>query len=1169
MKKTRQNVEQKFLFPILNCRTTKINIMTAFLLVFLNVFQLQASSDVERRKVSLESQKASLKEILKEVEKQSNYTFFYNPKDVDLKTEITVSIQNVPIEEALAVIFEKTPLGFEITGKQILLFDKRKAQSQIDQVNEPPTTGKAIAGNVLDEKNQPLPGVNILEKGTTNGTTTDANGRFSLTVADEKSVIILSFIGYLTSEFIVGNQTQITVNLQPDVQSLDEVIVVGYGAVRKSDITGSVASVKSEDLNRSALASLDQGLTGRAAGVQISSQTGQPGGATSIRIRGGNSINSRNEPLYVIDGFPYYNDNEASQAGVIGGAPAVNVLATLNPGDIESIEILKDASATAIYGSRGANGVILITTKRGKEGKAKVEYDTYIGFQNVIKILPVLNAREYAEFRNESFVDGRGLNGTGKPTYSPEQVQSFGEGTNWQEELYQRAPINNHQLTFTGGTDRAQYAISANYFDQNGIVLGTNLKRYSIRANLDAKLSEKFKFGNSFTASRITTDLARSGGGVSGLEGVQSPGSGNVIQDALFYNPTIPVRDENGNFTSNNNSDTNGLGGGNVANTPNSNPIALQTLATQESFSNRILETLFLEYRIVDGLTFKISGGADIIVNKQNSYLPSTTFIGLNAPNGIAATGSVFSFSWLNENTLSYSRSLGEHEFSGLLGFTAQSFESERSVSSGRDFPSDITETFNMGSANIIDPPSSDYNKWSLLSYLFRVNYGFSGKYLFTFSGRTDGSSKFGSNNKYGFFPSAAFAWRLVEEPFISNLDIFDDFKLRLSAGITGNQEIPTYQSLSVLSTTRYAINPTAPTVGLAPNRLGNPDIKWETTTQYNAGLDIAFLRGRVSVTTDVYYKRTNDLLLFVRLPYESGFATALTNIGEVENKGFEFAVNTINIDRAIKWKSSFNISQNRNKVLSFGEERERYIGQDYNLFKGQAVSVIRVGEPVGNFVGYINDGIIKNAEELAVAPKSGFDNIGSRRYKDLNGDNIIDDNDRTVIGNALPNFIGGFQNSFSYKGFELDVLFQYSYGNDVYNMTQLELEFLNGRQNNSVTVLDRFIPGVNEDTDVARTGNPDYSYTRQSHTRWVEDGSFLRLRNLTFAYNFPVSKWDLKWLSAARIYFNGQNLWLLSGYRGYDPEVNINPQSNTLLGFDYASYPSAKVYTFGIKLGF
>lgn len=1066
----------------------------------------------------------------------------------------------------------------ELVGDKVIRYQKDKSKSLLLNHLESLTINRfmslqeqSIQGKVTDlETGEPLPGVNILAKGTSSGTVTDVQGNYRLTVSDEVTTLVFSSIGYTSEEVEIGGRNIVNVALAPDVQSLEEVVVVGYGTVKKSDLTGSVASVSSEDLAKTTISSLDQGLSGRAPGVQVTQQTGQPGGATSIRIRGGNSINSSNEPLYVIDGFPYYNDNQASRAGAIGGAPALNVLATLNPGDIESIEILKDASATAIYGSRGANGVILITTKRGKAGEGKIDFESYYGVQEVIKTIPVLNARQYAEFRNDAFVNAQGLNGQGTPTYTQEEINSFGEGTNWQEEIFRTAPIQNYQLNFSGGNENVQYAISANYFDQQGIIINSDMKRYSVRANLDAKLNKRMKLGNNFTASHITSDLARTGGGNSGTQGVQSPGAGNIIQDVLFYNPAIPVRDENGNFTSDNASDTQGSGGGNQANTPNGNPVAFATLATQESLTTRLLDNLFVEYALLEDLKLRVSLGADIIINKENSYLPSTIIQGRNAPNGTASIGMLNSYSWLNENTITYQKTIHEnHDLSLLAGVTAQKYWNERVNTNARDFSSDINEIHNLGSANIFDPASSGYNQWSLLSYLFRANYSYKSKYLFTVSSRIDGSSKFGANNKYGFFPSAAFAYRLSDEPFIRNLDFFDDLKLRLSAGVTGNQEIPTYQSLSVLGVQRYAFDNAAPVVGFAPSRLGNPDIKWETTKQVDLGMDMEMFEGRLSFSTDLYYKKTDDLLLQVRLPLSSGFATTFRNIGAVENKGIEFAVNSINVDGPFRWSTNFNIAFNRNKVLNFGDEQERFIGDDYNLMKGQAVSVIRVGEPVGHFVGWINAGIIKDSTELEQAPKSGNDHIGSRKFVDLNNDGVINNEDRAVLGNALPDFTGGIQNSFSYKNFDLDIFFQFSYGNEVYNMTQLELEFLNGRQNQSTTVLDRFQPGVNEDTDVARAGNPPYIYFRQSHDRWIEDGSFLRLRNLTFGYNLPVSDLNIGWLRSARVYFSGQNLWLLSNYRGYDPEVNINPQSNTLLGIDYASYPSAKIYTFGLNLGF
>ncbi|MEM9833740.1 MAG: TonB-dependent receptor [Bacteroidota bacterium] len=1127
----------------------------------------QDAKNVKDVYISLNLPGADIAEVFAAIEAETEYSFVYDSKDLPTDQKIYLATNNQSVANILVEVSRQSRLRFKqvnntISVNKITSQRERKVEVVLEQT---------ISGQVTDlSTDEPLPGVNILAKGTATGTVTDVDGNYRLTLADEVTTLVFSSIGYETLEESISGRTTINIALSPDIQSLSEVVVVGYGTQKKSDLTGSVASVSSEELAKSTIASLDQGLAGRAPGVQVTQQTGQPGGATSIRIRGGNSINSSNEPLYVIDGFPYFNDNNAANSGILGGAPAINALATLNPGDIESIEILKDASATAIYGSRGANGVILITTKRGKAGQSNIDFQSYFGVQEVIKTIPVLNARQYAEFRNDAFVNARGLDGQGLPTYSDAEVAALGEGTNWQDEIFRTAPVQNYQLSFTGGGDKIRYAVSANYFDQEGIVIGSNLERYSLRANIDADLNKRMRLGNNFTASYVASDLARSGGGSDGDNGVQSPGAGNIIQDALFYNPVIPVLDEDGNYTSDNASDTQGEGGGNQANTPNGNPVAFANLATQESITTRLLDNLFVEYDFLENLTLRVSLGADVFINKQNSFLPSTISQGAVAPNGAASVGTLTSFSWLNENTLNYSTSFtGGHDINLLAGVTAQRFWSDQVTTNVRDLATDVVSVYDLSAANIIDPPASNYNEWSLFSYLFRANYSYKSKYLLTLSGRVDGSSRFGPNNKYGFFPSAAVAYRISDEPFIQNIDAIDDLKLRLSAGVTGNQEIPTYRSLSILNAVRYPFNNESPVVGFTPQRLGNPDIQWETTSQIDFGIDLALFSGRINFTSDLYYKRTDDLLLEVRLPFSSGFANAFRNIGSVENRGIELSLGSVNIDGDFTWTTDFNIAFNRNKVLNFGDEQERFIGDDYNLLKGQAASVIRVGEPIGNFVGYINDGIIRNQDELDAAPKSGNDFIGSRRFMDLNDDGIINDEDRTVIGNALPDFTGGFQNTFRYKNFDLDIFFQFSYGNEIYNMTQLELEFLNGRQNNSTTVLDRFIPGVNEDTDVARAGNPPYVYFRQSHTRWIEDGSFLRLRNLTFGYNLPTGNLGIDWLRSARVYFNGQNLWLLSDYRGYDPEVNINPQSNTLLGIDYASYPSAKLYTVGINLGF
>ena len=1031
-----------------------------------------------------------------------------------------------------------------------------------------------ITGKVTTDTGEPLPGVNVLIKGTLTGTVTDVEGNYKLSVPDDAVALVFSYVGYLQEEVLINGQSTINVILYPDVTALSEVVVVGYGTQKKRDVTGSVSSIKSEAIKDLKITSLDQALQGQAPGVNVTQQSGQPGGATSIRIRGGNSISAGNEPLYVIDGFPIYNDNRGSQTGVIN-APPQNALANISPDDIESIEILKDASATAIYGARGANGVILVTTKRGKEGQSNVNLDVYYGVQEVRRLIPVLNARQYAEFRNDVFVS-RGQN----PTYSAEEVASFGEGTNWQEEIFRSAPMQNYQLSANGGSENVQYAVSAGYFNQDGIVINSGMERYALRANIDMKTSEKLKLGTNLTVSHTKSDLLPSAGGFSGRSQVQDP-NGGILAAALFYNPVIPVRDENGEFTFDNATDTQGAGGGNQANVPYGNPVAYATLATNESFSTRVLGNLFADYELIEGLHLRVSFGGNLVFAKQNRYEPSTIRAGDRAPDGRAAIGNIQNIEWLNENTITYNKSFSDrHQLNMTAGFTSQKFTSEVSTSQVVEFTNDLLAFNSLQSGNVsgerIPTIFSNYTEWSLLSGIFRANYILDDKFLFTFTARTDGSSRFGDNNKWAFFPSGAFGWRLSEEPFIQNLKIFSDLKLRLSYGITGSQEIPPFQSLSILSSNRAAVGNNTQ-VGFAPSRIGNPDLKWETTQQFDFGLDMAFWNNRVSLSADIYYKKTNDLLLQVNIPVSSGFTQAFQNVGSLENKGVELALDGHILTGEFKWNLGANLAVNRNKVLDLGEETERLIDPGLNLFKAQNTVILREGEPIGNFYGFINDGVFRDAEEVANSAQTNR-RPGQRRFVDVNNDGTLNSDDRTIIGNALPDFTGGFNSSFSYKNFELNTLFQFSVGNDIVNATQLELEFLNGRQNNASTVLNRWMPddltapgnewtnSTNPDTDVAAVG---VNNNRDLHSRWVEDGSFLRLRNITLAYNLPLSNLNIRWMKAMRFYISGQNLITITDYSGYDPEVSLVQGDNIVLGFDYGAYPTPRIYTVGANITF
>ncbi len=1121
---------------------------------------MQANSTYSQKKITLDLENVTLARVIDEIEASTDFKFIFNIETVSTDRVISLRIRNAEINKVLNLVFRQSPnIEYEIYRDKILLLPINEDERMSVEAKVLIALKVDVKGTVTDKNGTPLPGANIVEKGTNNGVTADFDGNFNIKLTDEKAVLVVSYIGFASKEIPLKGQTELRITLEERLAGLDEVVVIGYGTQRKSDLTGSVSSVSEEELKALPVASFDQALQGRAAGVQISQSSSQPGGALSIRIRGGNSINAGNEPLYVIDGIPIYNDNVKSQAGVIA-APSLNALSSLNPGDIESIEILKDASATAIYGSRGANGVVIVTTKRGKTGKPKITLETYTGIQEVRRTIPMLNAHQYAEFRNEAFVNGGGL-----PTFSDAEVQAMGEGTNWQNELFQSALIQNYQVGASGGTETSQYALSVGYFDQEGIIINSGFKRYSARLNLDSKVSDFLKVGSNLAYSRTVADVAKTGGGINGLQNIQSP-NGSVVASAIFYNPVIPVRDEDGNFTFDNTS-TQGNGGGNQANVPFENPIAYATLATNESFSNRLLGSVFAEFQLLKTVSFKSSFSVDVFDNKQNRYEPSTIREGLIAPNGFAHVGSTSTVSWLSENIFSYDFTFGEdHRLNGVAGFTYQDFHNESFSSSAADFVNDVVSFNDLSSGNIQYPSQSNLFDWALESYLGRLNYSFKDRYLFTFTGRIDGSSRFGKNNKYAFFPSGSFAWRLSQEEYLSSSKVISNLKLRASVGITGNQEIPVYQSLARLGVNRYTING-EPVVGISPTGVANPGLRWEKTTQTNIGMDASFFRSRLNLSVDAYQKTTDDLLLAVQLPKSSGFGTALQNIGSVENKGLELALDAILIDGPLFWSLGFNTAINKNEVTDLGGEERRYIDPGFNLFKGQAVSALVEGEPIGNFIGYQNAGIFSTQQEIDASAQPDAQ-LGARRYVDQNDDGQIDDKDRTIIGNALPDFTGGLNTKVSYKNFDLDVFFNYSIGNDVYNMVALEAEFLNGRQNNSTTVLNRWTP-ENTNTDVMSAGNPSVAYFRQSHDRWVEDASFLRLRNISLGYNFPVDKMNIEWLRAVKIYISGQNLWTLTDYTGFDPEVNLTQESNINIGFDYGAYPAARTITLGLNVEF
>ncbi|HAO49270.1 MAG TPA: SusC/RagA family TonB-linked outer membrane protein [Runella sp.] len=995
---------------------------------------------------------------------------------------------------------------------------------------------QVLKGKVTDaEKGDGLPGVSILIKGTTKGTTTNANGEYSLPIPDNGAVLVFSFVGYEPQEMAIGNQTQLNIALKADIKALSEVVVVGYGQVKKSDLTGSVATVAVEEIKKVAVTSLDQALQGRAAGVQITQNSGAPGGSTTIRIRGGNSIQGDNEPLYVIDGIPFKNDGA-------GSGSSFNVLSTLNPSDIESMSVLKDASSTAIYGSRGANGVVIITTKRGKAGKSTINLESYYGVQQVRKKYDVLNGREYAQFVNDANTnEGRA------PVYTQAQVDAFGEGTDWQNEIFRSAPISNYQLSMSGGDERTQYALSGGYFKQKGIVTNSDFDRYSLRLNLDRKLTNRLKVGNSLTINRTVTNQSRTDGDLGS--------AGLVTIAALQFLPILPVYNPDGTY----------LITSPALSFTADNPAALARESQNTTTALRVFGNVFGEYQIMEGLNFKVLLGADAIIQKRDSYLPRSVASGL-AQGGAASIFNGQSMTWLNENLLSYTKSFGVHNISALIGYTQQANRTENNTAASRNFVNDNLNSGNLGAGSVPLVPSSGIGTWGLQSYLARINYGYRDKYLFTASFRADGSSRFGANNRYGYFPSAALAWRVSEEDFLKNARAISDLKLRATYGSTGNQDgIGNYPAYSLLGTQNYIFG-NAVSTGIGPSQIANPDLSWETTTQADVGIDVGFFNNRITLVADLYLKRTKDLLLNVTVPSTSGYSSAIQNLGKVENKGIEFSLSSRNIDKAFKWNTDLNFATNRNTVLDIGGAPQIFAGQVANIAQNVNSGVIRVGEPLGSFYGYVTNGLYQTTDELTALSDPQARKPGDRKYADLNGDKKIDDNDRTIIGRAQPKFLGGISNSFSYKGFELTLFLQGVYGNKILNANRFELEYLNGTNNQDRDMLNRWTP-TNTNTDIPRA-----STTRPANrisSRQIEDGSYLRLKNAQLAYNLPASVIKALNIQSFRVYVTAQNYLTWTKYSGYDPEVNRFGQDSRSQGFDYSSYPAAKTLLLGINVGF
>lgn len=1006
-----------------------------------------------------------------------------------------------------------------------------------------------VSGKVSDEKGDGIPGVNVLVKGTATGTVTDTDGRYNLQIPDDNAILVFSSIGFVSQEVAVGSRRMLDISLQPDVTQLGEVVVIGYGTQKRQDLTGAIASVSGEDLKKVFITTPDQAMQGRVAGVQVRTTSHEPGGAISVQIRGTSSLSASSQPLYVIDGFPISNDYESVAAEK--GASVPNQLNSIDPSTIESIEILKDASATAIYGSRATNGVVLITTKRGKSGTAQVDYSSSVSFQQVAKKYDLLNATEWAQLVNEA----DDLNN--RPhTFSDQQIAEMGVGTDWQDVIYRTAVTQRHMISMSGGTENIRYMVSGNYTNQEGVIIESGLTRYSGSINLDANVSKKLTFGTSMMYSH--TDNQRT------LNDTKSYANEPSMVVAIFYaRPNVPAYDANGNIVR--------TGAGYPGAMAEDTPLWMAKAYKRDSRTIRMVGSMFANYEIIDGLNFRTRVGIDFSQFANNTYYPIGSRIA-GSTGGQATRTNQQLVNFLNENTLEYKRTFnGIHQLTALVGYTSQTEKNETTTASAFGFPSDFYGYRNLGIASNPQPPSSYESKWVLLSYLGRINYILNDKYLFTVTGRYDGSSKFGKNNKYGFFPSGAVAWRLSEEDFIKNLNLFDQLKLRVGYGLTGNERIGLYKSISTIAaynnfSSGYGFNGQLNPVAW-PSNIANPNLSWEKAEDFNVGLDMAFLRNRINLTIDVYRKKTTDLLMNTPLPKESGYVSVLQNVGAMENKGFEIGLNTVNTTGALGWNTNFNFSINKNTVLDLGGADfyfTGWTGGGNNGHNGTNIVRIAPGEPVGAFWGAIYEGVYKSQQEIDEAGHQPNNRPGSERYKDLNEDGVFTEADDTYIGDPNPDFIFGFNNDFRWKQFTLNVFMYGEIGQDV-----AALAF--GNKLEGGTNLLREDREARWSPENPNGTTPAANQSRQSiiSTRNVVDGSFVRIRTISLTYDLPTSKLNMKWLRSLQVGIAGDNLFMFTDYRGYDPEVNSYGTVNDVKGVDRFAYPSLKGFRASLNVGF
>ena len=1131
--------------------------LTAVIFLISTFSLLAAGTYSQNTRISLNLKNVQIKDVLQKIESNTEYFFIYNNQFVDVDKSISINAENQKVIDVLTKLFIDQEVEFQVTDRKIVI-----APLFMDNVQQQ----KTVYGKVTDSSGASLPGVSVVVKGTTNGSITDLDGNFSISNIPANANLQFSFVGMKGQEVAIGNKTSINVVMEEDAIGIEEVVAIGYGTMKKSDVTGSVASVNSSSIMDRPVVSAAQAIAGQISGVQIQQISGMPGAeGMAIRIRGTGSITQSNEPLYVVDGYPM----EGSAFRLV------------SPSNIESIEVLKDASSTAIYGSRGANGVVIITTKKGK-GKPTVTVNMYAGFQQPEKYFDMMNRDQFVEYfidgRNQAWVDAGIIKGDpdktphkandtnsrrklypnsstlynipdGKDGYiynflDPNSVAQMPDN-DWQKLLFRDAMMQNYEATFSGGNQNTQYLFSAGYLKQDGIVINSDFNRINLNASINSQINEKLKVGFNMNSYFST--------GNEQVEGKYSP-----IQIALQLPPIFPVKNEDGSYGSMvRNYD---IFPGDVA-----NPIGMAEQISTYRKRYGWLAILFADFEITKGLNYKISINGGIQDNNRNYYLPSYVDMDASRAPRIAegTNEKQTDKDWVVEQTLTYHRLFNEkHNFTALAGYTTQKHFYDQLYGAARGFPNDNIKTINAGAMYDLTGTESEY---SMISYLARLNYSYDNKYLLTVAFRTDGSSRFGQDNKWGSFPSFSAGWRVKQENFMQGIETISDLKIRGSYGIAGNNRIGNYSAIGLLNIGYYPTGDALQnTVG--PNTMPNDQLGWEKTEQVNLGFDLSLINNRIRLEGDFYNSKSLELLLNVPVPSITGYSSQMQNVGKVQNKGMEFLLTTKNLVNQLKWSSNFNISFNKNEVLEVGPDERPIFASAPNASNA---FITTIGYPIASFYGYVFEGVFMSQEELDKYPHLSQDKVGDGRYRDINEDGKMNANDMTILGDNQPTFTGGFNNNFEYKNFNLGVQFTGSYGADVFSIYKRMIAVYHGDRNAMVEVLDRWKstedPGNGQIFRPTRTPS---GWSRSPSSLWLTDGSYLRLRNVSLSYEFDSIRLSKISVQGLRIYLTGQNLYTWTKNPGYDPEAS-SEGSGLTKGGDYTGYPSARSIILGLNVTF